>query len=94
MAHELDAACVRTMCFRKDVIMFGEDGTDDWNVAKGAWAKTVELLAPIVAVAAANELPAVVETGNNSKISSAWLAALKNGDNHNQASIKSTKVGP
>ena len=75
LAQKLGAPLVRTMCFRKDIIMFGTDGADQWNAAKGAWDKTVELFAPIVAVAAENQLPVVVETGNNSNVCSAQLAS-------------------
>ena len=62
------------MCFRKEMILFGFNGADVWNVAKGAWEKTKQLLEPALELAEKEDITLVVETGNNGIITSAQLA--------------------
>ena len=61
------------MAFRKEMILFGSNGAEQWNVARGAWDKLVELVAPAVQIAEDRGITLVVETGNNAMITSAWL---------------------
>ncbi len=73
MAHEFDCGLVRTMSGRKEMILFGTNGAEQWNVAGGAWEQLLELLEPAVRLAEAEGVTMVVETGNNAMITSAWL---------------------
>ena len=74
MAKAFDTKIVRTMSFRKEMIIFGYNGAEDWNASKGAWDKLIELLTPAVKLAEANDITLSVETGNNAMITSAVLA--------------------
>ena len=74
MAKALNTKIVRTMSFRKEMIIFGYNGAEDWNASKGAWDKLIELLTPAVKLAEANDITLSVETGNNAMITSAVLA--------------------
>jgi sugar phosphate isomerase/epimerase len=74
MAKAFDTRIVRTMSFRKEMIIFGYNGAEDWNASKGAWDKLIELLTPAVKLAEANDIILSVETGNNAMITSAVLA--------------------
>jgi sugar phosphate isomerase/epimerase len=73
MAKALDTKLVRIMSFRKEMILFGYNGAEDWNASKGAWDKLQRLLAPAVKLAEQNDITLVVETGNNAMITSAVL---------------------
>ena len=75
MAQALDCPLVRIMAFRKEMILFGSQGAEQWNVAVGAWDKLRELVAPAVQIAEDREITLVIETGNNAMITSAWLGA-------------------
>jgi sugar phosphate isomerase/epimerase len=72
-AKALGSPLVRVMAFRKEMILFGSYGAEEWNVATGAWDNLVTLMAPAVEIAEEEEVTLVVETGNNSMITSAWL---------------------
>ncbi len=74
MAKAFDTMIVRTMSFRKEMIIFGYNGAEDWNASRGAWDKLIELLTPAVKLAEANDITLSVETGNNAMITSAVLA--------------------
>jgi sugar phosphate isomerase/epimerase len=74
MAKAFDTKIVRTMSFRKEMIIFGYNGAEDWNASRGAWDKLIELLTPAVTLAEANDIILSVETGNNAMITSAVLA--------------------
>ena len=74
MAKAFDTKLVRTMSFRKEMIIFGYNGAEDWNASRGAWDKLLQLLTPAVKLAEANDITLVVETGNNAMITSAVLA--------------------
>jgi sugar phosphate isomerase/epimerase len=73
MAKALDTKLVRIMSFRKEMILFGYNGAEDWNASKGAWDNLQRLLAPAVKLAEQNDITLVVETGNNAMITSAVL---------------------
>ena len=72
-AKALDCDLVRTMSFRKEMILFGSGGAEQWNVSTGAWEKLLQLLAPAVQLAEDAGVTLVVETGNNAMITSAYL---------------------
>ena len=72
-AKALGSSLVRVMAFRKEMILFGSHGAEQWNVANGAWEKLITLMVPAVEIAEAEGITLVVETGNNSMITSAWL---------------------
>jgi sugar phosphate isomerase/epimerase len=74
MAKAFNTKIVRTMSFRKEMIIFGYNGAEDWNASRGAWDKLIELLTPAVKLAEANDITLSVETGNNAMITSAVLA--------------------
>jgi sugar phosphate isomerase/epimerase len=74
MAKAFDTKIVRTMSFRKEMIIFGYNGAEDWNASRGAWDKLIELLTPAVKLAEAHDITLSVETGNNAMITSAVLA--------------------
>ncbi|MCY4525300.1 MAG: sugar phosphate isomerase/epimerase [Anaerolineaceae bacterium] len=72
-AQALDCPLVRVMSFRKEMILFGASGADEWIVTAGAWDKLVHLMAPAVEIAGELDAQLVVENGNNAMITSAWL---------------------
>jgi sugar phosphate isomerase/epimerase len=72
-AKALDCGLVRIMSFRKEMILFGSGGAEDWNVATGAWDKLKLLLEPAVQLAEREGVTLAVETGNNAMVTSAWL---------------------
>ncbi len=74
MANALDCRLVRIMSFRKEMILFGSQGAEQWVVSRGAWDKLKALLMPALEIAAERGVRLVVETGNNAMINSAWLA--------------------
>ncbi|HIA24162.1 MAG TPA: sugar phosphate isomerase/epimerase [Candidatus Marinimicrobia bacterium] len=73
MAQQFKAPLVRIMSFRKEMVLFGEDGAEQWNVSAGAWEKLVELMGPVVELAKKENIMLVVETGNNAMITSCFL---------------------
>jgi sugar phosphate isomerase/epimerase len=73
-AKAFDCGLVRIMSFRKEMILFGSGGAEQWNVSTGAWEKLLQLLAPAVQLAEDQGVTLVVETGNNAMITSAYLA--------------------
>ncbi len=73
MAQELDCPRVRIMCFRREMILFGKGGAENWVVATGAWDKLKELLAPAVELADKEGITLVLENGNGLMVPSAWL---------------------
>lgn len=72
LAHTLGSKTVRIMSGRKEMILFGRNGAEKWNVAKGAWDALPPLIAPAVALARAEGVTLVVETGNGTMINSCW----------------------
>ncbi len=70
MAHELGSPLVRIMTPKKEQILWGKNGAEKWNVAKGAWDTVAPLIAPAVEVARSEGLTLVVETGNGTMVNS------------------------
>ena len=74
MAQALGCPLARIMSFRKEMILFGGQGAEQWVVTRGAWDKLLSLVAPAVELAESRGITLAVETGNNAMINSAWLA--------------------
>jgi sugar phosphate isomerase/epimerase len=74
MAHELGSPLVRIMTSKKEQILWGQNGAERWNVAKGAWDTLPPLIAPAVEVARAEGVTLVVETGNGTMVNSNYTA--------------------
>ena len=74
MAHQLGAPLVRIMTSKKEQILWGSNGAEKWNVAKGAWETLPPLIAPAVELARAEGLTLVVETGNGTMVNSNFTA--------------------
>ena len=74
MAQALDCPLVRIMSFKKEMILFGSQGAEEWNVATGAWDKARELIGGAVRIAEDRGITLAVETGNNAITNSAYLA--------------------
>jgi sugar phosphate isomerase/epimerase len=73
IAKELGTNLVRTMSYRKEMILFGYNGADQWNASKGAWDKLLKLMEIPVRLAEDAGITLVVETGNNALITSGFL---------------------
>ncbi len=74
MAHVVGSPLVRIMTNKKEQILWGHGGAEKWNVAHGAWDKTLPLIAPAVDLARAEGLTLVVETGNGTMVNSNYTA--------------------
>lgn len=74
MAHELNSPLVRIMTSKKEQILWGHNGAEQWNVAKGAWDTLPPLIAPAVELAKSEGLTLVVETGNGTMVNSNYTA--------------------
>ena len=74
MAHVTGAPLVRIMTNKKEQILWGHGGAERWNVAHGAWDKTLELIDPALDVARDAGLTLVVETGNGTMVNSNYTA--------------------
>ena len=72
MAHEVGSPLVRILTPKKEQILWGHHGAEQWNVAKGAWDAIPPLVAPAVALARAEGLTLVVETGNGTMVNSCY----------------------
>ena len=72
MAHTLGSPLVRIMTPKKEQILWGHNGAEKWNVAKGAWDAYLPLIAPAVELARAEGLRLVVETGNGTMVNSCY----------------------
>ncbi len=70
MAHVVGAPLVRIMTPKKEQILWGLNGAEKWNVAKGAWDAIPPLIAPAVELARAEGVTLVVETGNGTMVNS------------------------
>lgn len=73
LAQQLQAPRVRIMSFRKEMILFGDQGAEDWVVARGAWDRLLRLMEPAVQAATDRQQRLVVETGNTGMVCSAAL---------------------
>ena len=74
MAHVVGSPLVRIMTPKKEQILWGSHGAEHWNVAKGAWGTVAPLIAPAVALAQAEGVTLVVETGNGTMVNSCYTA--------------------
>ena len=74
MAHVVGAPLVRIMTNKKEQILWGHNGAEKWNVAHGAWDKTLPLIAPACDVARDAGVTLVVETGNGTMVNSNYTA--------------------
>ena len=74
MAHIVGSPLVRIMTQKKEQILWGLNGAEQWNVAKGAWDTTAPLVAPAVELARAEGVTLVVETGNGTMVNSNYTA--------------------
>ncbi|MGY0398593.1 MAG: sugar phosphate isomerase/epimerase family protein [Ostreibacterium sp.] len=72
MAHEFDCSTVRIMSGKKEMILWGSHGAEDWNVAKGAWDSLLAIVEPAIRLAEKEDIQLIVETGNGNMINSAW----------------------
>ena len=74
MAHIVGSPLVRIMTNKKEQILWGHGGAEKWNVAHGAWDKTLPLIAPAVEFARKEGVTLVVETGNGTMVNSNYTA--------------------
>ena len=74
MAHEVGSPLVRIMTSKKEQILWGRNGAEQWNVARGAWDTLPPLIAPAVDLARSEGLTLVVETGNGTMVNSNYTA--------------------
>jgi sugar phosphate isomerase/epimerase len=74
MAHVVGSPLVRIMTNKKEQILWGRNGAEKWNVAHGAWDKTLPLIAPACDVARDAGVTLVVETGNGTMVNSNYTA--------------------
>ncbi len=74
MAHQFDCPLVRIMTGKKEMILWGKNGAEKWNVAHGAWDAQLPLIAPAVELAKSEGITLVVETGNGTMVNSCYTA--------------------
>lgn len=74
MAHQFNCPLVRIMTGKKEMILWGKNGAEKWNVAKGAWDAQLPLIAPAVELARSEKITLMVETGNGTMVNSSWTA--------------------
>lgn len=74
MANDFKCNTVRIMTGKKEAILWGNNGAEVWNVAKGAWEAQLDLIAPAVEVARTENVQLVVETGNGTMVNSCYTA--------------------
>ncbi|MEP6066459.1 MAG: sugar phosphate isomerase/epimerase family protein [Paracoccaceae bacterium] len=70
MADIVGSPLVRIMTNKKEQILWGQNGAEKWNVAHGAWDKTLSLIAPAIDLARAANITLAVETGNGTMVNS------------------------
>lgn len=74
MAHVVESPLVRIMTQKKEQILWGNNGAEQWNVAKGAWDSMAPMIAPAVDFARQAGVTLVVETGNGTMVNSNYTA--------------------
>lgn len=74
MAHVVGSPLVRIMTPKKEQILWGAHGAEQWNVANGAWDAMLPLIAPACDAARDAGVTLVVETGNGTMVNSNWTA--------------------
>lgn len=72
MAHQFNCPLVRIMTGKKEMILWGHHGAENWNVAEGAWEAQLPLIEPAVELARSENVTLVVETGNGTMVNSSW----------------------
>ena len=72
IGHELNSPLVRIMSGKKEMILWGLHGAEQWNVAKGAWDALLPLIAPAIDLAKSEGVTLDVETGNGTMVNSCW----------------------
>ena len=72
MAHIVGSPLVRIMTPKKEQILFGRNGAEKWNVAKGAWDALLPIIEPALEIAKDAGKQLVVETGNGTMVNSSW----------------------
>lgn len=72
MAQQLDCPLVRIMTGKKEMILWGLNGAEKWNVSHGAWEAQLALIAPAVELARRENMRLVVETGNGTMVNSCY----------------------
>lgn len=72
MAQIVGSPLVRIMTNKKEQILWGHGGAEKWNVAHGAWDKTLPLIAPAVELARTENITLAMETGNGTMVNSNW----------------------
>lgn len=75
LATELASPLVRVMSCRKEMILFGDQGAENWGVRNGAWQAQVRIMEVAVRLAERAEIDLVTETENGGMITSNFLAA-------------------
>jgi len=73
IAKVLDAKLVRVMSCRKEMIIFGYNGAEQWVASTGSWERFLKLMEPAVKLAEDEGITLAVETGNNAMVNSAHL---------------------
>ena len=74
MAHVVGAPLVRIMTPKKEQILWGHNGAEQWNVTKGAWDAMLPLIAPACDAARDAGVTLAVETGNGTMVNSNYTA--------------------
>ena len=74
IAKELGTDLVRIMSCRKEMIIFGHNGAEQWVASTGSWDKLLKLIEVPVKLAEDEGITLAVETGNNAMITSGYLA--------------------
>ena len=74
MAHTVQSPLVRIMTNKKEQILWGSHGAENWNIAKGGWNSLAPLIEPAVDLAKKEGLQLVVETGNGTMVNSSYTA--------------------
>ena len=74
MAQIVGSPLVRIMTQKKEQILWGHNGAEQWNVAKGAWDTMPPMIAPAVELAKKEGVILVVETGNGTMVNSNYTA--------------------
>ena len=74
VAHTVGSPLVRILTQKKEQILWGRNGAEQWNVAHGAWQSMLPLVGPAVELARAEGVTLVVETGNGTMVNSNYTA--------------------
>lgn len=74
MAHVVSSPLVRIMTQKKEQILWGYNGAEKWNVARGAWDSMAPMISPAVELAKSAGVTLVVETGNGTMVNSNYTA--------------------